>query len=354
MSMSDTGDTLQTILDGIVMDKSNNYAKLMNSALNEEIRLMVKAEVANVLLERLKLRRLDKLEASKEIENTFEDAVRTTWRKPFNLSDLLLNICLEISGNYTSNFKKDTSSERDYVLQALAKLQSNACLIFNEMLHLLKSGFPSGAQLHWRTLHEMVCVSYFIFEHDNKLAKRFLDYEAVEAYFQAKDFRTHQKRMDYEPLSSTDLKTLKKGFATMKKTYGADFVKKSNYPFGWIPRDTLKVRSLKEIEKFVKLDMFRPYYDLAGYNLIGGQNGLIFKPGTRKSKKNRLVIPVGPSNYGLADPGKSAAISLGQITSCLLRSGSGVKRLVIIEALHNLVEEICNSFSEIDAEFGKE
>ena len=100
--------------------------------------------------------------------------------------------------------------------------------------------------------------------------------------------------------------------------------------------------------------MFRPYYDLAGYNLIGGQNGLIFKPGTRKSKKKRMVMPVGPSNYGLANPGKSAAISLGQITSCLLRSGSGVKRLVIIEALHNLVEEICNTFSEIDAEFGKD
>lgn len=352
--MSDTGDTLQTILDDIVMDKSSNYAKLMDSALNEEIRLMVKAEVANILLEKLKLRRLDKLEASKEIENTFEDAVRTTWRKPFNLSDLLLNVCLEVSSNYTSNFEKGTSSKRDYVLEALAKLQSNACLIFNEILHLLKSGFPSGAQLQWRTLHEMVCVSYFIFEHDNELAKRFLDYEAVEAYFQAKDFRTHQNRMDYEPVSNTDFKSLKKGFATMKKTYGADFVKKSNYPFGWIPRDTLKVRSLKEIEKSVKLDMFRPYYDLAGYNLIGGQNGLIFKPGTRKSRKKRVVIPVGPSNYGLANPGKSAAISLGQITSCLLRSGSGVKRLVIIEALHNLVEEICNTFSEIDEEFGKD
>ena len=352
--MSDTGDTLLTILDDIVMDKSSNYAKLMDSALNEEIRLMVKAEVANVLLERLKLRRLDKLEASKEIEYTFEDAVRTTWRKPFNLSDLLLNVCLEVSSNCTSNFEKDTSSKRDYVLQALTKLQSNACLIFNEILHLLKSGFPSGAQLHWRTLHEMVCISYFIFEHDNEMAKRFLDYEAVEAYFQAEDFRKHQKKMDCEPLSNSDFKTLKKGFATIKKTYGADFVKKSNYPFGWIPRDTLKVRSLKEIEKSAKLDIFRPYYDLAGYNLIGGQNGLIFKPGKRKNKKKPVVIPVGPSNYGLANPGKSAAISLGQITSCLLRSGSGVKRLVIIEALHNLVEEICNTFSEIDAEFGKD
>ena len=352
--MSDMGDTLQTILDDILMDKSNNYSKLMDSTLNEEVRLMVKAKVANILIEKLKSRRLDKLEASKEIENTFEDAVRTTWKKPFNLLDLLLNVCLEVSSNLTSNFEKDTSSKRDYVLQALAKLQSNACLLFNEIFHLLKSGFPSGAQSHWRNLHEMVCLSYFISEHNNEIAKRFLDYEAVEAYFQAEDFRTHQKKMDCEPLSNTDFKAFKKGFEAMQKTYGDDFVKKSNYPFGWIPRDALKVRSLKEIEKSIKLDMFRPYYNLAGYNLIGGQNGPIFKLGTRKDNKKQAFIPVGPSNYGLANPGKSAAISLGQITSCLLRSGSGVKRLVIIEALHNLVEEVCNAFSEIDAEFRKD
>jgi len=186
------------------------------------------------------------------------------------------------------------------------------------------------------------------------VAKRFLDYEAVAACFQAEAIHEHQQNIDCTSLSKRDFKALKKDFKAMETLYGSDFVKKNSYPYGWVPREVLKTLSLKEIEKSVKLDTFRPYYDLAGYNFHGGQNGLIFKLGIMKNKNKRLIIPVGPSNYGLADPGKSAAISLGQVTACLLMSESGVKRLVIVEALRNLVDEICDAFSEIEAEFGKD
>ena len=62
---------------------------------------------------------------------------------------------------------------------------------------------------------------------------------------------------------------------------------------------------------------------------------------------------MGPTNYGLADPGKIAAISLGQITACLLASTATLKRLVIIETLRGLVDEICDAFDEINAEFSE-
>jgi len=351
--MNSADESLQNILDNILMEHSNNGTKLMDSALNEEVRIMVKAKLANVLLERLKSRVMDKLETSREIEQEFEAAVYRTWRKPLDLLDLLFNVSIEVSSDFTSESGGGASSKRDYVHEALAGQQANACLVFNEILHLLKSGFPSGAHAHWRTLHEIVCVSYFISKHEDAVAKRFLDYDAVEAYFQAEAIHEHQQNVECTSLSESDFKALKKGFKAMEKTYGADFAKKSNYPYGWIPRSVLKTRSLKEIERSVKLDTFRPYYDLAGYNVHGGQKGLPFKLGIMKNKNKHVVISVGPSNYGLADPGKSAAISLGQVTACLLMSESGVKRLVIVEALRNLVDEICDAFSEIEAEFGK-
>ncbi len=354
INMSGTDESLQAILENIIMEHSSNGTKLMDSTLNEEVRMMVKAKLANVLLERLKSRILDKLETSKEIEREFEYAVLRTWRKPLDLLDLLLNVCLEVSSDFTSDSKSRASSKRDYVQEALARQQANACLVFNEILHLLKSGFPSGAHSHWRTMHEMVCISYFISEHGEEMAKRFLDYEAVEAYLQAEAINEHQQNMDGASLSKRDFKAIKKDFKTVEKLYGDDFTKKTNYPYGWIPREVLKTRSIKEIEKSVKLDTFRPYYDLAGYNLHGAQNGLIFKLGIMKNKNKRVIIPVGPSNYGLAEPGKSAAISLGQVTACLLMSVSGVKRLVIVEAPRNLVDEICDAFSEIESEFAKD
>jgi len=347
--MSGAVGSLQTILEDIIKEHSSEGMELMDSTLNEEIRMLVKAKIANVLLERLKSRIIDKLEMSKEIEKEFEAAVLTTWKKPLDLLDLLLNVCLEISNDFKLEYET-VSSKGDYVREALGKQHANACLVFNEILHLLKSGFPSGALLHWKTLHEIVCVSYFISKHGTDVAKRFLDYEAVEAYLQAEAIHEHQENIDCTSLSQRDFKALKKDCKAMEKLYGSDFVKKSNYPYGWIPRELLKTRSLKEIEKSVELDMFRSYYDLAGYNLHGGQNGLIFKIGTMKNNK-RLIIPVGPTNYGLADPGRSAAISLGQVTSCFLMSESGIKRLVIVETLRNLVDEICEAFGEIETEF---
>ena len=354
MNMNDIDESLRTILDNILVECESNGLKLMDSTLNEEVRILVKSELAGILLERLKSRVLCKLEASKEIEKEFEAAVFRTWRKPLDLLDVLLNICLEVANEFASELGSGTSSKHSYVRSALMRQQANACLVFNEILHLLKSGFPSGAHSHWRTLHEIVCVSYFISKHGKDVAKRFLDYEVVEAYFQAEAICEHQQKMEGTSLSESDFEAVKKEFKAMEKKYGSDFAKKSNYPYGWVQRSVLKTRSLKEIEKSVGLDTFRPYYDLAGYNVHGGQNGLMFKRGIMKNKDKQVVIPVGPSNYGLANPGKSAAISLGQVTACLLMANSDVKRLVIVEALRNLVDEICDAFCEIEAEFGQD
>ena len=352
--MRDTDDSMQMILNNILRESGSNGVKLADSALNEEIRALIKSKLATVLLERLKSKVSDKLEATKEIENQFESAVFITWRKPFDLLYLLLYICLEVASEFNSEYGSETSSKHSYIQAALARQQANACFVFNEIIHLLKSGFPSGAHSHWRTLHEIACVCYFISKHGKDMAKRFLDYEVVESYFQAEAIFEHQQKMEYESLSERDFKAVKKKFNKMKKTYGADFVRKANYPYGWVPRTVLKTRSLKEIEKVVKLDLLRPYYDLASYNVYGGPKGLIFKLGTVNKETENVFVSVGPSNYGLADPGESAAISLGQVTACLLLAKSTVKSLIIVEALRNLVDEICDAFCKIQAEFSRD
>jgi len=351
--MSGSDESLKRILDNILKEHERDGTRLMDSSLNEEVRVLIKAKLTNVLLEKLKSKVLNNLEASREIEMEFETAVYRTWKKPLDLMALLLNICLEVASELDAGYGGKPLMKQSCVQAALASQQANACLVFNEILHLLKSGFPSGAHLHWKTLHETACVSYFISHHGEEIAKRFLDYEVVENYFQAEAIYEHQQKMDCTYLSEGDFKALRKKFASMKRKYGSDFVKKSNYPYGWIPRTVLKTRSLREIEKAVKLDILRPYYDLASSNSYGGSRGLIFKLGFMGNENKSMVFPVGPSNYGLADPGRSAAISLGQITARRLLSEPGVKISLIIEALRNLVEEICDAFCAIQEEFGK-
>jgi hypothetical protein len=353
--MSYADDTLKGILDDVLSEYANSGGKKVDSAVDEEDEEIreIASESADVLLKRLKAKILEKLDASKEIEKEFEAAVFRTWRKPLDLLDLLLYLSLGVTIELNSRQRRQRSSKTNCVQEALVGQHANACLVFNEIVHLLKSGFPSGAHSHWRALHEIACVSYFISKHGEELAKRFLDYRAVENYYQAQAIYEHQQRMECEALSKNDFKEIKKDFNKIKKRYGADFVKKANYPYGWIPRSVLKTRSLKEIEKSVKLDMLRPFFDMASYNVHGGSKGLMFKLGFMKNKRKNVVVPVGPNNYGLADPGKSAAISLGQVTACLLRAKTSFSNMVIVEALRSLVDEICDAFCEIQAEFGE-
>jgi hypothetical protein len=349
--MSNTDGSLQMILDAILSEYANVGEEITDSAVSGEVG-EVTSKSAVILLDKLKLESGSKLGASRGIEGEFEAAVLRTWRKPLELLDLLLYISLEVGSEFNSG-KMSDSSKRSYVKVVLAGQQANACLVFNEIVHLLKSGFPSGAHSRWRRLHEIACVSYFVSKHGEDMARRFIDYEAVEGYYQAQAILDHQREMYCEILSEDDFKVLKREFSKVKNRYGSDFVSKAVYPYGWVPREVLKTRSLREIEKAVKLDVLRPYYDVASYNVLGGPKGLMFKMGTVKKGK-RAVAPVGPSNYGLADPGKSAAISLGQVMACVLQAESTFKRAVIVEALRILVDEICDAFCEIQAEFGRE
>jgi hypothetical protein len=357
INMSNVDDSLQIILDNILSEYISADKELAYDALNkgnEEEIAEVTSKSAIILLNNLKSRAPAKLEASEGIEKEFEAAVVRTWKTPLDLLDLLLHISFEVASEFNSEFSSENFSKHDYLLLALARQQTNACLVFNEIIHLLKSGFPGGASSLWRSLHEIACVSYFISKHGEDMAKRFLDYEIVESYYQAQAIHEHQQEIGCQLLSEKDFEEIKKELGKIRKLHGSDFVEKKNYPYGWVPRRILKRRSLREIERLVKLGMLRPYYDMVSYNVNWGPEGLMFKLGLMKNSRNGLVPLIGPSNYGLADPGKSAAISLGQVTACLLLAKPTIKRLVIVEAMRNLVDEICDAFCKIQAEFSQD
>jgi len=356
--MSHKDDSLRLMVYSILSEYVTTDKKIVDSTVSqedEEVRAIT-SKSAVALLERLKSVVPKKLEGSRETEKEFEAVTLRTWKKPFDLLDLLLYLSLQVSGEFNLEYLSDEWLKNSLLQVALAKQQAKACLVFDEILHLLKSGFPSGAHSHWRTLHEIACVSYFISKHGEDMAKRFLDYEVVERYYRTLSIYDHQQKMEFETLPEKDLKAnlkaIKKKIDKMQKLYGSDFVKKTSYPFGWVPRTALKSRSLREMEKAVKLDMLRPYYNVAIYDAYGRSKGLVSKSVITKNKRKNAVIPFGPSNYGLADPGRSAAISLGQVTACLLLSESTLNRLVIVEAMRNLVAEICAAFSEVQSEFG--
>jgi hypothetical protein len=103
--------------------------------------------------------------------------------------------------------------------------------------------------------------------------------------------------------------------------------------------------NFRDIEEYVGLDYLRPFYKMACHNIHANPKGVFFKLGLYPTDPEILLA--GPSNLGLADPGQGTALSLLQVTICLLTSKTTIDGLIIGEILRRLNEEIEEAFFEI-------
>lgn len=311
----------------------------------QELISKVIPESADSLLKRLKSEGPRMLKEKRKFEKEFEKRHFQRWRKPIDLLETFLVMALEAGAEFNKEFRDEASKTSNYKFDVLRRLHARGCRIVSEILSLLKHGFADGAYARWRTLHEIACISFFILEHGQDVAKRFLQYEAIVSYRQALAYQKHCRELQHEPLSETELAEIKKAHDDLCEIYGKEF--RRDYPYGWVPKKILKKRSFAEIEKHVNLDRLRPYYNMACYNIHSGPKGILFKLGLIQDRSKKELLLAGPSNFGLADPGQSAAISLFQITTCLLSIKPTMTGLVTIKAMQNLVPGICEAFCEI-------
>ncbi len=331
---------LQALKDSGKKIPANKIPEVVQEVISKTI-----PESADVLLKELKSKSSQMLKERRRYGQGFEKRLFQRWKKPIDLLETFLVIALEAGAEFNKEYRDEASKTNNYKFDVLTRLHARGCQIGSEILSLLKHGFADGAYARWRTLHEIACVSFFIWEHGQDAAKRFLQYEIIVSYRQALAYQKHCRELGYEPLSEKELAEIKKARASICKIYGKDF--RQEYPYGWISKKILKKRSFTEIEKHVKLDKLRPYYNMACYNIHSGPKGILFKLGLIQDRSKRELLLAGPSNFGLADPGQSAAISLCQITTCLLSTKPTMMGLITIRAMQNLVPEICEAFCEI-------
>ena len=308
--------------------------------------------LADSLLQELKRKGPKMLKERRRYLNGFDKRLLKRWNEPIDLLEMFLVINSEIGEEYHNEHIEDASIDNDYLFDVLTGMQTKGCRVFWEILTLLKSGFPDAALSRWRTLHETAVISYFIAEHGQKLAKRFLDHEVVETYWETKEYQKHCSKLGYEPLTKKELKKEEDQFHKMCRKYKKGFNKR----YGWIPNEILENKSFPEIEKSVSLDRFRPFYKMACNDIHSGAKGHRFKLGLLQDSTFSDSLLTGPSNYGLADPAQNAAISLYQITTTLLASSkqTTLDRLVAIASMGKLVEEICETFCNVQLQIETE
>jgi hypothetical protein len=299
------------------------------------------------------MKRLKKNLELNQIENRmYDDRRYFFWKEPFELYESLIYISQEIGIEFNQEFGPDAAKNGDLVFYSLIRLHGRACQTALEILVLMQKGFPDGALARWRTLHEIVVFSAFIQKNGQNTAERYLRHEAVHSYKSIKEYlidaelyKKHKKALSESLLSIREMKKIEK---LVNKLCDENYGKKFKGDYGWVA-DILSEPSYSNIEKSVNLDHLNPYHKMANISVHGGSKGIR----TFLSTPNKNVIPMGPSNMGMSEPGQLAAISLLQMNNILLETRPCIKHYADISTLKKLVKKIKSSFVKVNRESKK-
>jgi hypothetical protein len=273
----------------------------------------------------------------------FEQRLVATWKVPLDLLEMHIHIALEFGARINDEHRKVRKLKRLLFIEVLTRLHARSCQVASEILVLLKSGFADGAMARWRTLHEIAVTALFIGTHGEDAAKRYLRYDCIESYKGASQYQRHCKSLGYEPFTSEEMKLMGESRSKAISEFGESFDER----YGWAAA-ALKIPkpNFSQIEDNVRLDHLRPYYKMASQNVHADPKGVLYRLGLTGQE----FLLAGPSNIGLVDPAHSLAISLLQITSCLLLLDPILDNIVMARIMMTLCDEIGAAFFEIHKE----
>ena len=272
----------------------------------------------------------------------FEEQNYALWREPLDLLQLFLLTTIGIGGGFNHKYRPEAAENNDFVFEVLTRLHGRACKVGNEFLTLLKSGYADGANARWRTLHEITVTSYFIKEHGNEMAERYLLYDYIESYRSISDYLHNTELYEKHKVilgdalpSQDEMKRIEKTKNELCARFGKEFSKEH----GWVAGGTKKI-TFRDLESEVGIDHLRPYYKMANISIHAGPKGVRFPLGS----PNNNIIPVGASNMGLADPGMNTAISLLNMNVALLNTRPDFGHLITLKAMSLLADEVKDAF----------
>jgi hypothetical protein len=297
-------------------------------------------QLSNDLLVTLKKKWRGELRRQRRETAGFQKRLLARWGLPLDLLRMLLTISREFGDSVNQELRKTLSPNSNHLIEVLTRLHARACQVVDEILVLLSVGFADGAMARWRTLHEIAVVALFIGKHGDELAERYILHQHVESRWAMRDYVACQERLGYEPVESDEVAAVEQSYEATIDRFGQTF----GNQYGWAA-DKLKNSNPKfaNIERAVGISHFRAHYRMASHNVHGNPKGVFFKLGLIKDMN---ILPAGPSIFGLADPGHSAAISLVQISAELALLHPTLDNIVMLRIMHALEGEIGQTFGD--------
>jgi len=341
-------ELLNDLLKKLIRDDADveKFERIINSGDFIKIILQVtNSELSEHIYNTIKKNSKKNLAIKRSENQEFEERINSLWKEPFELFETLIYISQEIGDEFNQEFRPNAVRDNDLVFEALIRLHGRACQTALEISALMQKGFPEGAIARWRTLHEIVVIGYFIQKNGQDSAERYLLHDAIESYNSIEKYirkpdiyKKHKQALSEPLLSMNEMKATQRIKIKLCEKYG----KKYETDYGWAA-NIISDPNFSKIEEYVNVDHLHPYYKMANISVHGGSKGINFF----LSSPNKNVIPAGPGNMGMTDPGQLAAISLFQMNTILLLSKPSIYRMAEIAALKKLLNRIKRSFGRV-------
>ena len=307
----------------------NNFSKLINAVVKESL-----PKLSHEFFKSLDKNSKKMLNDQRKNQKSFEKRLYERWKIPLDLLECLIRISLESGEEHTNKLRKTTDNTNNFKQEVLIKIHARALQISNEILVLLKSGYADGANARWRSLHELAVISFFLLHNDNNVAKRYLEHEIIKTFKEAEVYRAYYKKLRYPPMEIKEFNKIKNEKEDICNKYNDRF----QDDYGWIPRSLLKDRNFKALEKLVKLDKLRPFYNFSSNSIHGGAKGF-YRLGLMDYSQDKILL-AGASNFGLANPLQNTAISLSHVNVCLLNLKPDFETIMLMQVMSSYVDEI--------------
>ena len=283
----------------------------------------------------------------------FQRRLNQRWAMPLDLLELFIALATEAGSNFNSNFHRDAVVTHDWTFEALTGLHARACQIASEVLVLLRHGYADGAHARWRTIHEIAIVSSIIRKYGSGLAERYLLHDTVQRYRLACAHQDYNERIGDDPVPADQIESLKAERDELVERFGSPFKR----DHGWAAEAIRNRRpTIRDLEEHAGIDHMRLYYRMASDNVHANSHASLYRLGLGLDQFGGDTLLAGPSNMGLADPGHSTAISLGQVTRSLIGMRpdmcSSLMSSIVIKLQHRVGDEFLKVHRELEASAG--
>jgi hypothetical protein len=195
-------------------------------------------------------------------------------------------------------------------------------------------------------MHELAVTAFFLREHGQEMARRYMCHHVIQAKKAAFQHRDYHQRLGGDPPSEQHLQRLQEMRNELVREFGSAFAEE----WGWAA-SVIDKPNFRKIEEATKLDHLRPYYKMASHAVHPGARGSFFDLG---GIEGRGLLVAGPSIYGFTDPAHGACLSLYQTTVALLSGGDEPAHLVVLSALSQLLDHVGETFLAIHREQERE